>query len=165
MMLTRLKSSGYTLLEILITFIFLGIVTFVAANYYFFKHSENAVHERILMSTRIAHARTQGILRGGSCLTLHSTSIIYGISNAPMSPPDGEGAQTNLTDGVTLSSVGILCFDALGCLCSEASLSSAPIDSFGRKICTATTSKNLTFSEKEDKVILEINADGYASVQ
>lgn len=164
-------SLGFSLIESIITLIVVGIFASFLRERFFLTLPDDVIQERALMASRLAHARTQGIIRGGSCLVLNAHAIIYGTTDAPMTPPVGEGTSTNLSENVTLSPQGALCFDALGRLCTTGTFNSSNdllnkiTDSTGRKLCTSTNAKTLILGSKTGKVILEINEDGYVAVQ
>lgn len=159
------RVTGFTMLEIIMTLVVIGILTVVLGNRFFRPPPDALLRERTLMISRLAHARAQGVLRGGSCLNLQSTFLNYGSTDTLMTPPAGEGTQVNLTNTVSLAPVGALCFDSLGRLCAESTLVSTGTDSFGRKLCSSTKNITLTLATTTDKATLELNADGYVTTR
>lgn len=137
------KMAGFTLLELIITLIVIGVLAATAAPIFFSESSFSSVASRDEMLAVLRNAQQRAMADAGTSYCLITTASSYsvnsgctvGIDGTPINLPEGGGNYPrNFLDGVSIAPATKLVYDQLG-------NTSATTFTFsgGEKLCVAAT--------------------------
>lgn len=151
-------SAGFTLLELIVVLILLGILALSSTS--FVHQTAISVYvERDALVSRLLYARGQGMVRGGgACLRFQNEKgrVVQGLTSEPSATESlpltfpGEPAPHVMPENMRVDAeMDSFCFDAFGRLCPSAALHSDLSE--GLRICTEST------AAQRSRIVLSTN--------